>query len=337
MKTEIDRELLIRYINNSCTAEDLSRVKQFLKNPRWQQELENLLEKDYLSMDHQLPDEAALEEWNQEFRDKYFKKSPGRFRIGQWFGYAAACIVLLGIAGYLLNKPGLNPEHATSTAVAMVEKTNPRGTRSKVTLPDSSVVYLGAGSSIRFPEQFAAKQRTLMLTGEAFFEISKNPKRPFVIHTGEIQTTVLGTSFKITAFKGDPLSVEVATGKVRVSRKGNKKELAELAVLTPGEGVTWNAGTEKAVVRPASISAVKGWAAGEISFKNRSLAQIAAELENWYDAEISFKNSVPVGRRFSLSVDGTASLADVLDIICNTAHLKSHFKGNREFVISGNK
>lgn len=334
MKKEIDKALLIRYINDKCTPEDLFSIKHFLQDPEWQQALEEMLEVDFSAMENGQAGETALEEWNQEFRDKYFRKKTIPFWRRQLTGYAAACLVMLGIGAYFLNKP-LNSNHVVPTA--MVEKTNPRGVRSKVILPDSSVVYLGAGSSIRFPERFAAKERTLILTGEAFFEISKNPERPFVIHTGAIQTTVLGTSFKITAFKGDPLSVQVATGKVRVSKKESRKGTTELAILVPGEGIMWNGKSGKTTAIHTDISAVKGWAAGEIFFKNRSLTQIAAELENWYDVEISFVNSVSVDQRFSLNVDGTASLSDALDIICNTAHLKYHFNGRQGVIISGNK
>lgn len=335
MKKEIDKELLIRYINNNCTAEDLLQVQQFLKDPMWKLALEKMLESDFSAMeDPPQADEAVLEEWDQEFRTKYFKKPPIKFWHTQWMNYAAACLLVLGAGAYYLSKQ--RAERVAIPSVAMVEKTNPRGVRSKVTLPDSSVVYLGPGSSISFPEQFAVKERTLTLTGEAFFEISKNPERPFVIHTGEIQTTVLGTSFKITAFKDNLLSVEVATGKVRVSRKENTK-VAELAVLIPGEGIIWNEKRGKAEAIHTDISAVKSWATGEISFKNRSLPQIAAELENWYDVEIHFANTTVVRKHLSLSIDGTASLADALDIICTTAHLNYHFNGKRQVVLSDNK
>jgi ferric-dicitrate binding protein FerR (iron transport regulator) len=337
MKKEIDKKLLIRYINDRCTPEDLVQVKQFLQDPEWQKALEKILEVDFSAMEDEQPDEIAVEEWNQQFRDKYFRKKTVKFWYTQWTGYAAACLVLLSIGGYFLARPlGMNRQ--TSRVMnAMIEKTNPRGVRSRVTLPDSSVVYLGAGSSISFPERFAAKERTLKLTGEAFFEISKNPERPFVIYTGMLRTTVLGTSFKITAFKGDPQSVEVATGKVRVSRMESGKGVAELAVLIPGEGIMWDGKDEKAVAISADILAVKGWVTGEISFKNRSLAQIAAELENWYDVEISFAKSARASKRLSLSVDGTLPLSDALDIICNTAHLEYRFNGRKKVTISGSK
>jgi len=337
MKKEIDKKLLIRYINDRCTPEDLVQVKQFLQDPEWLQALEKILEVDFSAMEDEQPDETAVEEWNQQFRDKYFRKKTVRIWRTQWTGYAAACLVLLGIGGYFLARPLGMTRQASTVMNAMIEKTNPRGVRSRVTLPDSSVVYLGAGSSISFPERFAAKERTLTLTGEAFFEISKNPERPFVIYTGKIRTTVLGTSFKITAFKGDMLSVEVATGKVRVSRMESRKEATELAVLVPGEGIRWDGQDEKIIAISADIPAVKGWAAGEISFRNRSLAQIAAELENWYDVEISLAKSASANKRLSLSVDGTLPLSDALDIICNTAHLDYHFNGRKKVTISGSK
>src|SRR6202000_336004 len=96
---------------------------------------------------------------------------------------------------------------------------NPRGQRSVVRLSDSTIVYLGPDSKINFPGRFNGKTRELNLEGEAFFQVKKDHQHPFIIHTGDVSTTVLGTSFKITAFKGEPLTVSVATGKVRVDEK----------------------------------------------------------------------------------------------------------------------
>src|SRR5690349_1487575 len=152
MKKEIDKELLIRYINDRCTTEDLLQVQQFLQDPHWKPALENMLDAEFSAMQNEPPNEKVLEEWTQEFRDKYFKKPYVKFWNAQWIGYAAACLVMLGIGGYFLNKQRLKSNHFVAASIAMVEKINPRGIRSKVILEDGSVVYLGAGSSIRFPK-----------------------------------------------------------------------------------------------------------------------------------------------------------------------------------------
>jgi transmembrane sensor len=106
MKKEIDKELLIRYINDRCSAEDLLRVQQFLQDLTWQQALEELLEADFSAMENVSSDENILEEWNQEFRDKYFKKPAVKFWHSQWVAYAAACVLVLGIAGYFFRQIG---------------------------------------------------------------------------------------------------------------------------------------------------------------------------------------------------------------------------------------
>ncbi|RKR83387.1 FecR family protein [Mucilaginibacter gracilis] len=329
-----DRELLKRYIRDDCSPQELRRVKELLQRPQWQQELTDLLQADFETMADEGAPGAALEDWNREFRDKYLKTTPVRkLWRSSWLAYAAACLLILCTGAYFLQK-GLGLA-GKQQAVAMLVKSNPRGTRSVITLPDSSKVYLGPGSSIRFPEHFAANERAISLSGEAFFEITKDPRHPFLIRTGDIQTKVLGTSFKVTAFRDRAFSVEVATGKVRVDRhiKGSGS-LHSLAVLTPGQGILWDKANEKTAAIGTDPATLRAWKNGEITFTSRSVREIAAELENWYNVSIYLDDSQITGRHFSFSVNGTRPVNGALDILCATAHLKYRATGKAAFVIS---
>ena len=125
----------------------------------------------------------------------------------------------------------------------MVIKTNPTQAEMTVLLGDNSVATLAKGSSIRYPRQFAASERRVYLTGEAFFDVTKNPEQPFLVYTNETVTKVLGTSFRIKAFEGDNTEmVAVKTGRVSVFPKNEYERASKPSgvVLNPNQQVVYN-------------------------------------------------------------------------------------------------
>lgn len=330
MKEPIDRELLVAYIQDRCTAEESVLVKKFLLQPEWQQALDDLLEEDFRHFAPGTPPEGLSETWNKHFHDKNMAAPVRLLWRKSWLGYAAACLILFSVGFYFLReRENLVKEQA---ATALLEKSNPRGQRSIITLPDSSVVYLGAESRIRFPEQFGTGNREVYLTGAAFFEVTKDKKHPFVIHTGNIQTKVLGTSFKVDAYAGKRVTISVATGKVRVDQiSGNGKAIRSLAVITPGQEVQWNPKSGKAVIGEADIEGLRGWKEGNLSFVSAPLTSVAEQLERSYNVHIAFKDNSISNYHVSLLIKGTDPVTHALEIICNTTHLR--FKTNGDHYI----
>lgn len=316
MKEQINRELLVKYVRGECTSAELEAVKQFLFQPEWQQALEELLGEDFAGFQHAAPAEGEGREWNRRFREKYADVPQPRFSFirSRWIGYAAVCIVVFGAAWWLTGtlRQQIPPSHS---GTAMLEHSNPRGKRSKIILPDSSVIYLGPASSVRYPEKFGAVNREIALQGDAYFEVKPDQRHPFTVQTGEISTRVLGTSFKIDAFRD--IAVSVTTGKVQVVKKDS-----ELAQLTPGQQVIWNRETGRAVTTQADIDEIKEWKNGRVTFVNTTLEDIAETLERWYDVDIRFSNEQVAHTRLSLIIKATVPVQHSLDIICSTAHLK---------------
>src|SRR5688572_16316604 len=119
-----------------------------------------------------------------------------RRRTMRWLKIAASFLVVLSFVYAYRYCSALEPVQQ----VALKKIENVRGQRTRVTLPDGSAVYLNASSTLTFPEVFAESERTVELTGEAFFEVVKNPAKPFVVKTNNIRTVVLGTSFNVRSF-----------------------------------------------------------------------------------------------------------------------------------------
>ncbi len=323
-----DKELLRKYINGNCTPEELTRVKILLAKPGYSEMLDELLSEDGnpVIADHQAGD-AQMQGWTNKISRKIAEDNQQRItpviRKPYFFRYAAIWIVFAlgaGVWGISYLKKAKEP-----ATIAYTEIFNPNGKRTKILLSDSSAVYLGAGSKLRFPERFPDSTREISLEGEAFFEIAHNRKKPFIVHTADIQTKVLGTSFKITAFKGHPLAVEVATGKVRVDRLIAKK-LQSLAVLTPGQQVIYTNGkTQNTTV---TVDDLKEWKEGHLIHTEKPLRFIAEELERWYNVKITIASPKKADMLMDINITANIPINRVMKVLSASGNFKYQINGS---------
>lgn len=185
---------------------------------------------------------------------------------------------------------GLYLAYQAQHAVRYVTKAAARGERTTVTLSDGSVVRLNAESTITFPEHFRATTREIALQGEAFFEVAKDPEKPFVITTGNLTTTVLGTSFNVQAYpESTTITVTVATGKVRVEGR-NRKALIAQAELLPGQQAVYDTKTSAIAKAQVALDKYLAWKDDIILLDRVTMGEAAALLSRWYNAEIIFEN-----------------------------------------------
>ena len=232
------------------------------------------------------------------------KHITGRKYFRQLLKYAASIILLIstGVIGWIFynQNNSLKGNDTGNQSAELTVKTTTSGQKSTVILGDGSVVRLNAQSQIQFPEKFGSNSREVFLEGEAFFDVKSETKRPFVIHTGQITTIVLGTSFNIKAdSESDKIQVAVVTGKVRVNSRSQGEDAAVTsALLLPSEMLTFYMGEEKMVKEKVAIQDIVAWKDGVIVFKEATFEEIISELETWYGVEI-LVDEMPADRRFS--------------------------------------
>jgi len=185
---------------------------------------------------------------------------------------AAIAIILLGSAflgNYLINNGNIS-------------RVATKGEKKTILLPDGSLVFLNSNSSISYSKNFKNK-RELELTGEAYFEVKKNPEKPFLVETEKIKTRVLGTSFNIKAYKNSQTKVSVNTGIVEV----DIKEISEKIILIKNQQLSFINAAELLLSHDNSED-FSAWTKNTIVLNNTSLGETAKILENWYDIEINF-------------------------------------------------
>lgn len=161
----------------------------------------------------------------------------------------------------------------------------PQGKVAQLQLSDGTRVWIGAGSKLNFPKTFAPQgTREVALTGEAYFEVMPDTRRPFVVTTDNISTTVLGTRFNVRSFAGEMPIVTLVEGSVRVSTKERE------TILKPGKQVLLTT-SGNLLTRTADLEAALAWQQGMFFFDGQTLRDIMTEVGRWYNTDVVFASN----------------------------------------------
>ena len=326
------KALIRKYIHQDCTPAELEEIKRLLLLPETKRLFDEVLSENWTELEpEQDIEQTHLNQQLKRFYEKLETEATEkrtvttvaetqvrRLQFKRYLSYAAVfALFSIGLGAYYALQIKKTPSR--ELMVAMHETINPNGQRARIVLPDSSVVFLGAGSKLKYPERFARNTREITLSGEAFFQVSKNPHKPFIIHTGAVQTQVLGTSFKIEAFDQRLLTVAVATGKVRVDRlAAGKRE--SLAVLTPGQQVSYDG--QQAVQGTVNVAEVQSWKDARLTFHQRKLIDITTELERWYNVKFRYKQALKSREEISVVLQADIPLNKIMKVLSATGHFQ---------------
>ncbi|MEJ2881549.1 FecR family protein [Pedobacter sp. GR22-6] len=194
--------------------------------------------------------------------------------LKSWIGMAAAAVLIL-VGGLLFY------QQRQAEAVLLTRHSG-YGQLTMITLADGSRVSLNSNSTLTYPKAFDGEQRELKLTGEAYFEVSKDKLHPFIVHANGLKTTVHGTSFNVEAFDKAPVSVSLVEGRVAVQAFSEGAEWK----LKPSQRAVFDPISKKIKVDTFDVAAVCSWKDGLLLFKNASFETIAQKIRNLYGVEL---------------------------------------------------
>jgi ferric-dicitrate binding protein FerR (iron transport regulator) len=203
--------------------------------------------------------------------------------IGNYF-FKVAAVFLLLIVGVAIFKTVYQQKEVQ---VAMLNRRTNKVQRAQVTLPDGTKVHLNVNSSLSFPETFDGDSRTVHLSGEAFFEVTHDPSRPFYVQSSTLNTKVLGTSFNISSYAGEENMVTVKTGKVQVSMTADQNQQV---YLLPNESASLPIGSLNLISGKTDASSVIGWTSGKLEFEAVPFDQVISRLEKYYHTPLELSN-----------------------------------------------
>ncbi|CAN5395028.1 FecR domain-containing protein [soil metagenome] len=311
----VKEELIIKFINGECSEEELLIVKKWINDPRYKEQFDQIMrsrweifsEIDFPETDMGQSVDNILNKIHKEIkpgRNKYFNPLGISKDLKYNFCYYSkfvACLLIFPIT-YILLFSYYNlyeKEHCKVQVVEipLINKSTQIGEKRKIKLPDGSYVILNSGSSIDYPEIFADSIRMVNLSGEAFFEVVSDHKKPFRVKTDAALTTALGTAFNIRV-RDELAEITLTEGKVRVELAGNDK-----VFLKPGEMAIANASNQELAVQEVDIKEMIDWKNGVITFKNQQVKEVFLKLENWYGVKINvdkgFKTTEKISGEFN--------------------------------------
>jgi ferric-dicitrate binding protein FerR (iron transport regulator) len=229
--------------------------------------------------------------------------------------YAAVLVIGFGLAWYFI-VPRNNQSKDTDSLFYKV--TVAYGSKSTIELPDGSVVTLNSGSTLKYPGSFASTSRTVILDGEAFFDVKKNPSSPFLVKTKDITVRVLGTKFNVKSYPDENLTeTTLVTGKVEILRNHTNEKTSVIEqplVLIPNQKAVFYREsnqlmlnnsikqTEENVAKDSEdlkvlvqseikTENVTSWKNNILVFNSEPFDDIVKKLERWYDVEVILKYS----------------------------------------------
>ncbi|HEY5746210.1 MAG TPA: FecR domain-containing protein [Chryseolinea sp.] len=230
---------------------------------------------------------------------------------------AAALILGLGLSLYFLSTKDASKVQTLSTRA---------GEQTRVVLPDSTVVWLNEMTELRYNESFPEQQRDVWLKGEAYFEVHSDTLNPFIVHTGEVSTTVVGTAFNLRAYeKEQTLALDVRHGRVHFGAEKN-------VVVAQGQGARFDLQHRKIETMPSNPNAY-AWKTRQLVFEGALMRDVLRDLEHYF--HVSFEVEVPALLRCHFT--GTfqnATLEEVLGAVGYSLHLHYTLQGGK-YILSG--
>lgn len=223
--------------------------------------------------------------------------SPRRRHLSTVWWMAAAVMIAAGIWA-------LYPKKVEKKLVVYV----PREQQNRIVLPDSSIVWLNADSKLQYND--GPQSREVTLSGEAFFDVKK-AARPFVVKAGGSTTTVLGTSFNIKAYSGEPTAITVASGKIRV-----EDERKHITILTANKQITLKETTDSTAERTVNATVYHAWIKGGFEVNNETFESIANMLSRKYNVAFHFENETLKKCTFIASFDEHTPMDRILELLC---------------------
>ncbi len=233
----------------------------------------------------------------------------------------AAVVLPLIIASAIITYSNRSALLNVFDPVAYSQSAVPAGKRTQVTLADGSIVWLNAGSSLRYPENFKRTTREVYLSGEAFFEVARDEHKPFIVYTKNLAVRVLGTSFNIQAYpERDKEEVTVVTGKVNVTgtSTSNAKESVN---LVPGQRATYATTKEVSAISLQHNLRTEGvgvWRESKLVFDGMSVRDIVLTLQQHYAASVTLGDSSLSEQKISAEFVEVLPLEKVLGLLSVT-------------------
>ena len=320
--TDMVNDWIVGYLTNSLTPEEMQSLQNWLnvseENREYFSDMQEVWiaasdEADEQHFDKERAYQLFLEHTESLVRPSLKRKA---FTISPWI-YVAAMVVIVFFCGTIAFQSG---KRVLQNQLTQITVEAPYGSKTKLYLPDGTLVWLNAGSKMSYAQDFGINERSLNLSGEAYFEVTRNEEIPFKVHTEELDVKVLGTKFNFRNYPDDAeVTVNLLEGKVALHNE--IRPMQEL-YLVPNERMVLDKLTGKMTKSHVKTENASVWINDELFFDEELLEDIAKKLMRSYDVEIEVADSLKNKRFYgSFKIMGN-TIDEVLQTIASTNRMK---------------
>lgn len=328
--------LILKFIKGNYSKEEFQQVKAIFQDKESEDSLESQLQLHWDDCDDSpAGDEAEFERVmnnvlfavNSETKQPLQKRQPliaKRFFI-VFSRVAAVLLIPLLVSLFLLFRHGQQDQTLFTDNVVKVS----RGVVSYLHLPDGTQVWLNSGSRLTYNNSFDKENRHVKLDGEAYFEVTKNPRKPFIVQGKEMAVKVLGTKFNVKSYTEDAtVVVTLLEGSVHLSDANNQSSTSLL--LKPNERATFIKENSKLSVNKVNAKNACEWIHGNLIFDDEELGQIVKCLEREYNITIKVRDKEINQLRFYGKFRNTQPIEEILNIM--TANQKFRYSQKEDVI-----
>ncbi len=302
-------EMLRLYLRDRYALETEEKVQQWLAKNPVMEEMEQASKEywDSISLGKDATTFESLKRVNTKIGIQLQKTKTVRLKVLS--RVAAIFILLVGISGVWFflqhnNRP------------AMIEISAAYGETKQVKLPDQTEVWLNAGSSLKYPAEFSQKVRSVHLTGEAFFSVTKNQSKPFVVETKNLAVRVLGTKFNLKAYPDEyQIVATLQEGKIEIQTVKNQKQQ-----MVPNEQLVYNSETSTLNVGKINPEDIPDWKSGNLIFSEATLVEILQTLERRFNISFDTDKSIDLStERYTIKFEREETPVQILQVLADMA------------------
>lgn len=318
-----DEQDIIRYFLDELTpAAQEALMNKLVQDPALMvhfKEYERIFDK-ASQYRHKADAQPAFENLTARIKNYPVKKTRSNYRMP--VAVFAVFVFAIGVWIFIGQKNTPQKEHHTMVNTVCSSK----GQKALIILTDGSKVTLNSGSKLYYPNRFNGSIRMIKLEGEAFFEVTKNPQKPFCVLSGSLLTRVLGTSFNIKNFGGsNTISITVASGHVAVD-EFNGKNYKQISDLLPEQQLSFNKQNHSARIYSVSSSDATAWKENRLVFNNTPFSEIASSLQRLYGVQVVYPKKTLAKTAFSARFSSNTSLAEVMRTLAATGQISYTIK-----------
>lgn len=328
----MNKELIEKYINNTCTGGEMKQVLDWLGDPAGPANGKSLLfsffehpatDSDQYNADPDVILNSIHHRLNRIEAEKALSGggiSMFRLRRRQavWKMIRnVAAILLLPVIGFSLFLLFRDQEGAkqVSAAKAFYEVTAPVDALMRVSLADGSEVWLNRASSLRYPAFFDNNKREVFLAGEGYFAVGHNPAAPFVVHAGEISIVARGTEFNVMAYpEDDEIGMFLANGEIGLFQEIEGAEAVNILTMKPSEMAVFRKSARKITLTRVPDDRYSSWKDGKLVFNNESMDVVVRKLSRWFNVDIRVQDPKLLELSFTATFINE-SMTQVLEMI----------------------